>query len=94
METASNYDKIISAITLFDNIVSGNVTVEHKSISETDMKQYAKILQHLLYDAEKNIFHPFIYSTFESFARSKNNIVIDYYDTHQRIDSEEMMNVI
>ena len=76
IETGTNYGEIIQAITLFDNIISGNTPMR---ISTSIWKKATLIMNHLLNNNDKteNKFDSFIYNTFKLFMDRKNKLKID-----------------
>lgn len=78
-----NYGEIITAITIFDNIISDNL---YDKLSGSSLRTCVPILKHLLYDKDKNIFDQFIYSTWNLFTERKQRIKIDLNDLYENID--------
>ena len=74
ISTASNYQEIIQAITLFDMILSVNT----QAVSDFDIpSSTSSIVNHLLSDAMRDKFDPFIYQSFKLFMDKKTNITVD-----------------
>ena len=84
IKTCTNYEEIILAMTLFDNVISGNIYVEHKEESSS-FKDYTRILKHLLFDKNRNTFSQFIYWSWRLFIRNKTEIEIDISDLNKYI---------
>lgn len=74
IKTATNYKKVIQAITAFDNVLSGNPAAAKNTPSSA-----ALILDQLLYDESKEDFDPFIYQTFKVFLNKKTDIKINMH---------------
>lgn len=76
ISTAKNYQAIVSAITLFDNIISGNFD-DYDQPSPAFVKRSIQILEHLLSTKQsKNMFDPFIYNTWNTFVNCKKEITL------------------
>ena len=67
IETATNYQEIIQAITLFDNALSNNIE-ERVNVSSESLL----VLKHLIYERNENKFDLFIYNTWKVFVQKKN----------------------
>ena len=78
ISTASNYEAIMQTITGFDNILSGTQGVT-KAMPSTAVA----IMNHLLYDKNKDKFHPFIYESFSSLLDQKTEIKLDMPQLHK-----------
>ena len=83
--------EIISAITLFDNIISNGLWDKVPSTVLADSKV---ILQHLLYDENKTQWNPFIYSCWQSFVGNKEEISIDFSKLNEYIADIEFLDLI
>ena len=70
IKTKRNYQEIIQAITILDNILSGN-------IEEKISKKSLLILNHLIVERKENKFDPFIYNSWKTFLQKKTEIKID-----------------
>jgi len=93
IETQTNYQSIIQAITLFDNVISDNIWNEK---SRSFLNKSRLILEHLLYGCHENKFNfdPFIYKTFEVFIRNKKQIKINMKDLDYCIKDKVFLQVI
>ena len=85
LETATNYGEIITAISVFDNIISDNL---YDKLAGKLSEKCVPILKHLLFDKDKNIFDNFIYSTWNLFTERKKKIKIDLNDLYEYIDAD------
>ena len=71
IETATNYQEIVSAITLFDNVING---VENPGYVSSSC---LLILSHLIVERAENKFDPFIYNSWKVFLQKKTKIKIN-----------------
>ena len=85
IESCTNYEEIVSAITTLDNVLSGHLYYE---ISPVLCKTYASILNHLLYDKDRRSLDPFIYSTFHTFVENKTEIRISMEKLNDYLSQE------
>ena len=103
METSSNLEKLIGAITAFDNIISdkigedeSSITFEKKRISGS--KKYGDTLSALLnYFVNNKIeqkFNKYIYNTFQCFTNNKKTIEINLHNCDSAVKDKQLLNVI
>lgn len=83
---ATNYQEIIQAVTVFDNILSGNESKPSSSVFS--------IVSHLLNDANKRSFNPFLYQTFKSFLDKKKEVTLNMWLIYRGIKDIEFLGLI
>lgn len=101
IETGTNYQEIIEAFTLFDNIITSgeyvNLSVINENMPESYWKRLIVIMDHFLNVESEKIFDSFIYDTWRLFLKKKIEIKINMaeLDDHQQnhIDAS-FLNVI
>ena len=91
IKTSSNYRAVISAITLFDNILSCNFLHQHNKVSTSLLSKSMVILKQLLNDEQKDTFDKFIYTAFTTFARHKTQIKLGMCPIWMKIQLDEWM---
>ena len=89
IETATNYQEIIQAITAFDNIISGNT----KAAKDISPGTYS-IVSHLLSDENKNMFNPFIYQTFKLLMEKKKEVTLKLHAIYEYIKDIKFLGLI
>ena len=86
ISTATNYSEIIQAITLFDNVLSGNMD-GLKKIPSSVWSKSVFILDFLINSKDSNEFDPFIYNTFKLFLKQKTKIKFDMRHLNEYVDN-------
>ena len=90
IETATNYEAIIGAIRLFDNVLSGNIKGDVVEIS----KKWLLILNHFVFERNENKYDAFIYNTWKVFLQKKNKITIEMWHLNNFITDLEFLGLI
>ena len=92
IQICTNYEDIASAITLFDNMLSGiSTSCDNLAVL---LRKSKPILNHLLFDQDKSRFNEFIYSTWNAFISNKTQIIINMWRLHEHIGNLEFLGLI
>ena len=86
-----NLQSQIKAITALDNIISDDVD-ENCEIEEG--QKYGSILSELMSPSKPYIFHPYLYETFQCFARHKKEIRINLYNIDKHVLDKQLKELL